>query len=79
MAIYEYDCKKCGARIELLQPMGSRPQAECGEDCVADPATGDGPLVRVLSVANVGSSRPDPTPPMPSCGNCTQFDPDRCG
>jgi putative FmdB family regulatory protein len=90
MAIYEYDCGTCGARIEVMQPMGSRPQAECGEDCVARPGAakfGKGRLSRVFSLSNVGSSPgsgsaegggPGPGGDMPGCGRCGRIGPDVC-
>jgi len=78
MAIYEYRCEKCDGRFEALQPMGSKPLAFCGEQCVAESKSGKGPVVRLFSVANLlGNVRGADQPP-PGCGQCDRFDPSTC-
>jgi len=32
MPIYEYECKKCGCRFDLLQSMGDPPPTTCGHN-----------------------------------------------
>ncbi|MFG0318286.1 MAG: FmdB family zinc ribbon protein [Planctomycetota bacterium JB042] len=78
MAIYEYRCHTCGARLEVMQPMGSQPLETCGEECVADPPRGRGEVERLFSVVNVGSGR-ERSDPDPSCGRCGRSGPDVCG
>jgi putative FmdB family regulatory protein len=31
MPIYEYACRKCGARVEILQKLSDKPPAKCGK------------------------------------------------
>lgn len=45
MPIYEYECKKCGARIEALQKMSDKPLRRC-RDC-------GGQLERLLSSVGI--------------------------
>jgi putative FmdB family regulatory protein len=90
MAIYEYDCGTCGARIEVMQPMGSRARSECGEECAAKPGAasfGKGRVTRVFSLSNIGSgstgsgsmsSIPSAGSDMPGCGHCGRVGPDVC-
>lgn len=57
MPIYEYQCKKCGKRIEVLQ-LGTEPQPACGSDCKAEDRAGDGELERLISTpAKLTSAR----------------------
>lgn len=81
MAIYEYDCRKCGTRIEVMQPMGSEPLERCGDECVAAGRPGDGPVERAFSLVNVGGSARSAAPMAddPSCGRCGRVGPDVCG
>lgn len=85
MAIYEYVCSKCDARLEVMQPMSAAPLTECGEHCVAKDHSGKGAVTRVFSVSNVGksasggsSSGDDRGGEMPSCGSCGRMGPDVC-
>lgn len=50
MPLYEYDCRRCGARVEVLVRHGQADPQSCGDDCVSDLAEGDGPLVRRLAL-----------------------------
>ncbi len=82
MAIYEYECRKCGRRFEAMQPMRAEPLEVCGEECVAEPKDGTGKVFRLLSVANVGtssSSSAREVPAMPQCQHCDRFNPGVCG
>lgn len=50
MPLYEYDCRRCGARIEVLVRSGQGEPATCGDDCALELDGGDGPLERRLAV-----------------------------
>ncbi len=57
MPIFEYECQKCGKRLEIILHLGET-RTHCGEDCVADDAPGDGELTRLLSTpAKLTNSR----------------------
>lgn len=79
MAIYEYDCARCGARLEVMQPMSSQPLEVCGSECVQASQDGTGKVTRVLSLPWVAGAAAAAAPaPSRSCGSCGRFGPDVC-
>lgn len=50
MPLYEYDCQRCGARLEVLVRHGQVEPPSCGEDCALEVGGGDGALVRRLAL-----------------------------
>ncbi len=87
MAIYEYRCLDCGARIEVMQRMGAAALTECGDECAKAPKRRTGRLERLFSTVNVGGraaasgsgGRSEPAgADDPSCGRCGRVGPDVC-
>lgn len=67
MPIYEFECAKCGKRLEIITSSAYIPKL-CGRHCVAEDRAGDGDLVRKVSVparltpargAAIGKNDPD--------------------
>ena len=51
MPLFEYDCGRCGERVEVLQRVGDPDPTTCGLDCVCEgPEAGTGTLTRLRSV-----------------------------
>ena len=72
MPLFEYDCGRCGERVEVLQRVGDPDPTTCGLDCVCEgPEAGTGTLTRLRSVPGGYTLRRITTPaPPPTCGHC---------
>ena len=62
MPLYEYECPKCGKRIEVLQKMG---EDGAGLTC---PECGAGGLKKLMSASAIQVSGGGSSAPGPGCG-----------
>ena len=68
MPLYEYQCKQCGHKFEILQRLGE------GADGLECPACGDQKLEKQFSTfASSGASGSDSAAPPAGCGSGSGF------